>query len=103
MQRSLAFGAAADLRLMVDLFASPDPAPGFSDSPRDRLEFWVGFGFGAFFGIVFSGLLWLRYFYQMEFGWLTIPISSLFCAFAVAHYGDNIWMSLRDSNWLRWW
>jgi hypothetical protein len=59
--------------------------------------------FGALFGVFFSGVLWLRYFYQAEFGWLMVPISGLVCAFAVTHYGDNRWMSLRDSKWLRWW
>ena len=47
---------------MVDLSASPDPPPGFHDPPRDRLEFWVRFIFGAVFGIFFTGVLWLRYF-----------------------------------------
>ena len=88
---------------MIDPSAAPDPPPGFPDPPRDRLEFWVRFIFGALFGIFFTGVLWLRYFYETEFGWLVIPVSGLVCAFAVAHYGDNLWMSLGDSKWLRWW
>jgi hypothetical protein len=88
---------------MVDPSAAPDPPLGFRNPPRDRLEFWVRVIFGALFGVVFSGVLWLRYFYQVEFGWLMVPISGLTCALAFAHCGDNLWIWLRDSKWLRWW
>ena len=88
---------------MVDPSGAPDPPPGFPNPPRDRLEFWVRVIFGALFGVVFSGLLWLRYFYEVELGWLMVPISGVICALALARYGDNLWISLRDSKWLRWW
>ncbi len=88
---------------MIDPSAAPDPPPGFPNPPRDRLELWVRVIYGVLFGVFFSGVLWLRYFYEVEFGWLMVPISGLICALAFAYYGDNLWMSLRDSKWLRWW
>ena len=87
---------------MVDPSGAPDPPPGFPNPPRDRLELWVRVIFGALFGVLFSGVLWLRYFYEIEFGWLMVPINGLICALALARYGDNLWMSLRGSKWLGW-
>jgi hypothetical protein len=87
---------------MVDPFGAPDPPHGFPNSPRDRLEFWVRVIVGALFGVFFNGMLWLHYFYEVECRWLMVPISGLTCALAFAHYEDNLWMSLRDSKWLRW-
>jgi hypothetical protein len=88
---------------MVDPSGAPDPPPGFPNPPRDRLELWVRVIFGALFGVLFSGVLWLRYFYEIEFGWLMVPINGLICALAFARYGDNLWTSLRGSKWLGWW
>jgi len=87
---------------MIDPSGAPDPPLGFPDPPRDRFEFWVRFFFGALFGIILSGLLWLRYFWQTDFAWLAIPTTGLACALAAACYGDNFWVSLRALRWLRW-
>ena len=42
----------------------------------------------------------LRYFYEIEIGWLIVPINGLICASAFARDGDYLWMSLRGSEWL---
>lgn len=88
---------------MVKPPAAPNPPLGLPDPPRDRFEFWVRFFFGALLGLVFGGLLWLRYFWRLDFGWLVIPALGLVCAFSAARYGDNFWLSLRALRWLRWW
>jgi hypothetical protein len=86
---------------MIDPSAHPDPPLGMPDPPRDRLEFWVRFVCGGLFGLVMSGLFWLRMFDLTEFGWLCIPAAGLFCAFAAARCGDSFWTPLRFV--FRWW
>lgn len=88
---------------MIDPSAHPDPPLGMPNPPRDWFEFWVRFFFGGLFGIVISGLLWLRMWDLTEFGWIAIPVAGLFCAFAAARYGDDFWTSfLSVFRWL-WW
>jgi predicted lipid-binding transport protein (Tim44 family) len=85
---------------MIDPSAHPDPPLGMPDPPRDLFEFWVRFMCGGLFGILMSGLLWLRMWDLGEFAWIGIPAAGLICAFAAARYGDDFWASLR---FLRWW
>lgn len=85
---------------MIDPTADPDPPLGMPDPPRDWFEFWVRFICGGLFGIVISGLLWLRSMWTLgEFAWIGIPAAGLICAFAAARYGDAVWTSLRFPRW----
>jgi hypothetical protein len=88
---------------MIDPSGAPDPPLGFPDPPRDRFEFWVRFLFGALLGVVFGLVVWLRFFFPAELGWLAVPVGALLCAFGAARYGDNFWVSLRSWRGLRWW
>jgi hypothetical protein len=71
------------------------------DAPRSWFEFWVRFWFGALFGLVISGFIWLRWFWTIDLAWLGVPSFSLLCAFAAVRYGDSFWSSLRRLAW--WW
>jgi hypothetical protein len=77
---------------MLDPSASPNPPLGFPDPPRDRFEFWVRLFFGALLGLLLGTLIWMRFLLRAEFGWLSIFVSVLLCAFGAAHYGDNFWV-----------
>jgi hypothetical protein len=67
----------------------------------DRLEFWVRFVCGAFFG----GFISLRLVIYMEkpmSAVLTILGVALFCAFGAAKGGDKFWHSILRIRWY-WW
>jgi len=84
---------------MIDPSSSPDPPFGLPDPPRSWFEFWVRFCFGALFGFVLSGLIWLRWFCHVDFSWLMVPTSTVLCALIAARYGDLFWTSFRALWW----
>jgi hypothetical protein len=74
------------------------------DPPRSWFEFWVRFSFGAIFGFVLSGLVWVRWFclWRTDFSWLMVSASTFVCALAAARYGDRFWASFRTPGWWQW-
>jgi hypothetical protein len=63
---------------MIDPSAHPDPPLGMPDPPKDWFEFWVRFACGALFGLIISGLLWLRCLWNWSLaGWLFQSPASL--------------------------
>jgi hypothetical protein len=80
---------------MIDSSAPPDPPLGFPDPPRSRLEFWVRFVFGFFFGVLLGTYMWVRVFFD-SWGLLALPICGIVAGMSAAKFGDRFW------TWFRW-
>jgi hypothetical protein len=71
------------------------------DPPRDRLEFWVRFTFGAIFGSIFAlALVWAVYDLTPTV-WLFTPAGALILGLSAAYWGDSFWRLLLGL--FRWW